>query len=309
MAQSAIGIKPEATGEIEAVLDQMEKARRSYLLPAVWQGVVGGIILSVIIFLFVGEVFLTLTLCVCCCLFASFTYRRSLLSDIYKRDIMPKLVSHLGEGVHYDAEGGLKLQDFTDSRLFEQRDTEELSCEDRVYGKIGKTSFVFCEASYKYTYEDSEGDKHTKSLFRGLAFDADFNKRFRGTTLLCQSRPSHISKREYPQVKLEDIAFNKEFKVYSTDEVEARYILTPALQERFTRLVKSIQKSKAGHDIQVSFHGTRIMILIESDKDRFEAKILSKLTMKRVEEDFAILTAMSSIVEELNLNTRIWTKN
>lgn len=305
---TSIGIRPESASQIEPVLEEMEKARRSYLFPAVWQGLLAGVILAAIIFIFVGELILTLIVSVGCCLFGSFMYRRGLLSDVYKRDIMPKLVEHLGDDVHYSPEGGVKLKDFRQCNLYETRDTDKIATEDQVYGKIGKTAFVFCEATYSYEYTDSDGDTQNKRQFSGLAFDADFNKYFHGITLLCSSRPGHLSKKDYPQVKLEDIAFGKQFKVYSTDEVEARYILTPALQERFMRLVDSMKRSKAGKKILVSFHGTRILILIETSKDRFEAQILSKLTMKRVEEDFAVLTAMAGIVEELNLNTRIWTK-
>jgi len=305
---TSIGIKPEAKSKIEAVLDDMEKARRSYLFPAVWQGMAAAVILSVIVFFFVGEPIITFVVCTVCCLFGSFRDRRSRLSEVYKRDIMPKLVEHLGDDVHYSPEGGVKLRDFRQCNLYDTHETDGISTEDQVYGKIGKTAFVFCEATYYYKYTDSDGDEQERRNFSGIAFDADFNKYFHGITLLCSSRPGHLSKKDYPQVKLEDIAFGKQFKVYSTDEVEARYILTPALQERFMRLVESVRRSKAGKKILVSFHGTRILILIESGKDRFEAQILSKLTMKRVEEDFAVLTAMAGIVEELNLNTRIWTK-
>lgn len=305
---AALTITEESVGKIKSVLDYMEKKRLSYLFPALWQGLLAGVIISAIAFLFVGELILTVIVCIGICLWASFMYRRSLLSDVYKVEVMPRLVEALGNDVHYKPTGGVAIKDFRQCELFMPKDSDGISVEDQVYGKIGNTDFVFCEASYFYKYKDDDGNEQKSNLFRGLAFDADFNKYFHGITLLCSSRPKHLSKSDYPEVKLEDIKFGKNFRVYSTDEVEARYILTPALQERFNHLVESMHGSKAGKSIMVSFHGTRILILISTKKDRFEAKILSKLTMKRVEEDFAVLTAMGGIVEELNLNTRIWTK-
>ena len=38
--------------------------------------------------------------------------------------------------------------------------------------------------------------------------------------------------------KLEDIYFNKQFNVYSDDEVETRYLLTTAFMERLSNLKK-----------------------------------------------------------------------
>ena len=41
--------------------------------------------------------------------------------------------------------------------------------------------------------------------------------------------------------KLEDIYFNKQFNVYSDDEVETRYLLTTTFMERLSNLKKSLK--------------------------------------------------------------------
>ena len=82
---------------------------------------------------------------------------------------------------------------------------------------------------------------------------ADFNKNFNGHTVVLpdtaekilgkfgQSLQSMSSRGEL--VKLEDPEFEKEFCVYGDDQVEARYILSPALMKR--RQINTPTTSKA----------------------------------------------------------------
>lgn len=50
-------------------------------------------------------------------------------------------------------------------------------------------------------------------------------------------------------VKLEDPVFEREWEVYATDQIEARYILTPALMERMLE----IKRRFGGKSIEFSF--------------------------------------------------------
>jgi hypothetical protein len=51
-------------------------------------------------------------------------------------------------------------------------------------------------------------------------------------------------------VVLEDVEFERYFAVYSTDEVLARYVLTPAMMRRMTELRKKYKR-----DVMLSFNG------------------------------------------------------
>lgn len=307
---SNLNLDSSATVVIEAVLADMEKKRRASIFPAIWQGTLIGLVLTLISFFFVGELFISLSICLICAIRGMFIYKRSLLSNIYKKEIMPRLVATLGEGIAYSPEGGIDINTFRECHFFDVQSNDQNSAEDCVSGTIGKTKFIFSEASYSYkTKDDNDNDnEHIHTEFTGIGFKADFNKNFQGVTLLCPRRPSHLSRSEYPEIKLEDLMFSKLFHVYSTDEIEARYILTPALQERFVKLMDNIRRNSGEKNIKVAFYDSVILILINTAKNRFEARILSPLKLERVQQDFDMLQSMGGIVEELNLNTRIWTK-
>ena len=72
--------------------------------------------------------------------------------------------------------------------------------------------------------------------------------------------------KRYQKVNLEDIGFDKRFAVHSKDQIEARYLVTPAFMER----MKDLQTAFGTKDIKCSFFDDKIMFAIASDKDLFE---------------------------------------
>ncbi len=223
---------------------------------------------------------------------------------------MPKLVKCLGEDVSYSPQGGINIDNFKSCGLFRKKDKVKLLVEDHIYGKIDKTSFQFCEAHYNYETTSTDDDgKKTHTLFKGMAFEGDFNKNFTGATLLCRQTPKGMPGLSLKEIKLEDATFGKLFKTFTSDEVEARYILTPALQERFVKLTDQIYKMSGEKRVLVSFYENRVMILVPSKKDRFEANILRPMKLQQVKDDFNTMHVMIGVINELNLNRRIWARS
>jgi Protein of unknown function (DUF3137) len=163
--------------------------------------------------------------------------------------------------------------------------------------------------NYKhFEREVLRGESTSRSIFQGLFFVADFNKDFRGQTFLLSndigSKIQALHKAKGQTVSLEDPNFRKLFVVYSNDQVEARYILSTSLMERLTTFRK-----KANRKIQISFVDSLIYVAIAYDEDLFEPKLFSSmLDLAPLKEYFETLQLMLSIVDELNLNQRIWTK-
>lgn len=112
-------------------------------------------------------------------------------------------------------------------------------------------------------------------------------------------------KSEYGQiVKLEDPEFERAFVVYSDSQIETRYILTPALMQR---LLDFRRRSKG--ELQVSFVGSNVNIGLNRVGKLFESRLFRTPLKPSIYEAFwSARTELTGIVEELNLNTRIWTK-
>ena len=105
-------------------------------------------------------------------------------------------------------------------------------------------------------------------------------------------------------IKLEDPEFEKEFAVYGDNQVTARYILSTSLMERIMEF-----KKKTGRPLHMSFVQSKVYIALSYDKNFFEPKIFNTiLDFNLVLEYYNDLSLFIGIVEDLNLNNRIWTK-
>lgn len=103
------------------------------------------------------------------------------------------------------------------------------------------------------------------------------------------------------KISLEDIKFAKKFNIYSSDEVEARYLINPAFMERLLNL-KMTFKSK---NIRTAFYDNKLIIAIASQKDFFEiGKLTTSLqNIKYINEFYNELASILNMIEYFKLNT------
>ena len=176
--------------------------------------------------------------------------------------------------------------------------------DDRVRGRIGQTPFEAADVSRSY----STGGKNSRTVvvFRGLFFHLDFNKTLRGVTLVDPDAANGTSigdRSGLTRVTLENPAFDAKFAVYASDEVEARYILTPAMMERILAL-----QSRTEKNVHLAFKGNRAYLGVNYGRPLFEPGIAASTSVDAIHEMAAHFALADGIVHELDLNPRIWTK-
>lgn len=157
---------------------------------------------------------------------------------------------------------------------YDREDTE-----DQIEGTSEGVEFSFCEAHLedKRTRRDSDGRTETYyvTVFRGLLARFTFPKSFAARTVLLGDGGmlgnlfSGFGK-DGERVRLEDPRFEKKFQVFSTDQVEARYLLTPTFMERVTALADLIDGR-----LQLAFDQDRLLLSVHGGEDRFEAGPMS----------------------------------
>ena len=230
----------------------------------------------------------------------------NVLSGYYKKDIITTLLTSLCEDSAFQPENGISETTFMSSGLF-STSPDRYHSEDMITGQLGKTSFCCSEvhAQEKHVIVDSKGHRHESwvDIFRGFFFIADFQKDFKGQTVIYRNSWLKLNFSNQ-RVKLENPEFEKSFDVYATDQVEARYLLTPGMMERLLLL-----DQKFPGKITVSFYNSNIIIAIPDSTDHFEASIWrSQLHNNSLKQEYQTLSALIAIVHDLNLNLRIWSK-
>lgn len=244
----------------------------------------------------------------------------------FKQQVVSRLLRSVSPELSYSQYGGMTCAEFNATGLFSQH-ANRFESEDYITGTIGSTALVACEVEASHKTTNSKGESKEDDIFTGLLFKLDFNKNFSGYTLVAPDNAQAflggfgqiLQGLDFFQrgslVKLEDPEFERLFCVYSTDQVEARYLLSPSFMQRLVALQK-----KADGDIRLCFHHNHLFLALEqsgfglpfplgSGLSRFEPRwFRSLLDPAHVEELERDLSFVAAIVDELNLNTRIWSK-
>ncbi|HIP30518.1 MAG TPA: DUF3137 domain-containing protein [Sulfurospirillum arcachonense] len=261
----------------------------------------------------------TSDLLILCCIipFGIFTFiykmKVSGYASLFKDQVIERLVEFIGDTLTYKKLGFISEYEYKTSALFPQK-VDRYSGDDLVVGKVDGVDVRFSEIHSEVKKKGNKGKTYWLTIFRGLFFVADFNKHFKGKTVILPDNSekflgsfSHFfqsfsSRGEL--VKMDSPEFEKEFVVYSDDQIEARYILSHSLMDSILKYKKLV-----GKNISISFVGSNIYIAIGFKQKLFEPKIYKKVTsFDEVRFYFEILSLTSDIVKHLNLDIKIWSK-
>ncbi|MBN2165953.1 MAG: DUF3137 domain-containing protein [Marinilabiliaceae bacterium] len=235
----------------------------------------------------------------------------------YKADVVSEVVRVIDSEWNYLPDGCITYSEYHSSDLFRQH-FDRYRGDDLISGVIDKTDFRCSElhTEYKEVTHDKDGKRQERwvTIFKGLFFNADFNKKIRVQTYVQPDTSERLlgkfgQKLQFSNkgklVKLENPEFEKFFSVFSTDQTEARYILTPAIMEALVNIYKQYKRR-----MHLSFVGSRVYVAMSFKKDLFEPKIFtSGVKYDDVEFMYNLFMVNATIIHELNLNTRIWTKD
>jgi Protein of unknown function (DUF3137) len=292
------------------ILEQLEAKRRAVVKNKIWLIVIT-LVAALVGFILVGTAVPVLAALALGCAIFLFAFNRKdgELIHAYKQEVLQKVASDFLDGVSYEPFSGLTEDTFIAIDLFNET-PDRYKSEDLFSGIKDKTRYRFSEvhAEYKteHTVTNSNGSTSSRTewhdIFKGILFCADFNKHFSNTTLI--KKDSFKLFGSSNRVKMEDPTFEETFDVYSESDQEARYLLTPAFVERFAAL-----NQHWGQDICASFYNGELFIAIADHNDNFEPNQWnSLLNPEKIKSELRLLYELIGIIDSLDLNTRIWSK-
>lgn len=242
------------------------------------------------------------------CVYYVYNLVRRWLTDVYadalREDVVPDLLKFFKFNLEYDPDEFINEKAFEISGLFAGYDSAAYIGSDYMEGYIGDTNI---RLSQLRTITPFLG----RVIFNGLFLIADFNKNF-DYELVILSRESLNAEdkltygfhfEDFRPVLLENPEFSRHFKVFGQEQVEARYILSPNLMQRMIDL-----REKLGTPVQFSFARSFIFIAINIKGDIFKLPLSRPTTYIDILLWHDYLKTVFGIVDELNLNKRIWSK-
>lgn len=221
-------------------------------------------------------------------------YKKKMKASIYA-----KLLSWYGNFLHTiggDIAGiGSELQNLC---IFKYH--KNISINDCFYGEYNGLKVSIEELNITYNMGDGKKQTRVDDIFRGLMITTDMNKNFDCHAIILEDKGVFNPDEFYglQRVALEDIEFEKRYEMYSNDQVEARYIMTPSFMTRMTRLPRDKK-------IMAAFKDQKAYIFMKCN-NMFEIPFLKPATdFKYYQSVLAELADILSIIDSLKLEQDI----
>lgn len=234
------------------------------------------------------------------CAVGAYYFFESIFTDSFtfkfKRKVIRSIVESCGLTYH---PGGFVENDYL--YMIYDFDIDKYSGNDLIFGQIEGVRVKFSDVEAISIKEDLHGNKTHRVLFAGLLFVADFPKRLKAVTQICSGTDDF---KDYggKRARMDDAEFERYFRVYATDQIEARYALTPSLMESLKLL-----KMRFHRPINIVLTGDKICMAIRTGRDNFEPDLRRPLVGKGANRFYKDeIGGFLRIVEELRLNRKIW---
>ena len=209
-----------------------------------------------------------------------------------KIQIFPTLFKIFGEKFHYSHDVDINLKDLDKKAKIIPR-YDNYSLEDHVIGHFDDLNFEIFEAQLIQN-SGSGMQQRSMTVFKGPIISIEMNKNFTSKTVIRSNSLTSKLFSSYERLTLEDPIFEKEFDVYTTDQIEGRYLLTTSFMERLLHLSEFFDSQ-----IECSFFDNKLLIMANApQRNLFESSSASIHSPINLAQDLNnIITEMGLIKE------------
>lgn len=185
--------------------------------------------------------------------------------------------------------------------------------EDHFQGEAHGAQFELYEAHLKQKRRNKNRTYYA-TVFRGVLVRIEFPRTIEGVTLITRDKgifnalegwvKKTFSGRNLDRIGLVDPSFEKYFEVYGTDQVMARYLLTPSFMERVLELESALEGKKIRCVFDEGLHaqsGQGELLLAAETGNRFEIGSMFKPLNAgdRVQALYEEIKLIESIIQTL----------
>ncbi len=232
----------------------------------------------------------------------------------YAQKVIQASLSAFDPRLSYHPKDYISASEFIASKLFREK-IDRYGGNHLITGWLGETYLKVSDLLVEYRTQDDKGRSQYHTIFKGMFMVADFHKDFQGSTYVLPDTSERLLgsligtrfQKAFGRadlVYLENKEFEKQFVVYSNDPIEARYILSTSMMDNILNLQHRVKK-----DIHLAFHNSLVYLAISDYSKLFKVKTkLPANEYNQFNRFFHQTYDWMTIIDTLNLNLRIWSK-
>ena len=196
-------------------------------------------------------------------------------------------------------------------------DYNKIHGSDYISGNYRGRKFVYCDLHLEWETEGRDSDGHTSTdtitLFQGHLIKMELGKDIEGFVRIRERKNPRKSNGFFANIlglgtsnnsiETENVAFNNQFKIKTSDDQLAFYILTPQFMESVMRL-----DERADGYTNIEFCGTSVVVTLNTGRDSFEVKktLVSQRRLEKYRQRFreeleVILGVLDEVLTKDNL--------
>ncbi len=237
----------------------------------------------------------------------------------FKKEVTSKLLTLFGNLYFSDKKNAVPYGDIQKWGLFPS--STDKTDDDVIVGLHNGCNFLINECNLfhrEYRNRNGRSDLEHVTDFNGLLIKIQMKKKFSGQTI-AGVKGKIKKQRMFEEVNLESVTFMINRKIYSTDQIEARYLLTTAFMDRLEKLGDKFNYSTADgrtltdeeysaritassfigerdtYDVSAAFVGGFVYLFIPTRKDFFEIDM--KRSLLDSEQFYSIYNEINAILE------------
>lgn len=168
---------------------------------------------------------------------------------------------------------------------------------DYISGNYRGQKFVYCDLLLEWETKEIDSDGHrrtrTTTQFQGQVMKMELGKDIEGFVQIREKKNPRKSNgffanilgtvTSHNSIETENVAFNNQFEIKTSDDQLAFYILTPQFMESVMRLDKM-----ADGYTNIEFRGTSVVVTLNNGRDSFEVNktLVSQRRLEKYRQNF-----------------------
>ena len=228
-------------------------------------------------------------------------------NKLYKQIVVVESIKQICSKVTYDSENGIKMETIKNANLMFNGDI--FNSFDYITGIYNNIQFEMSDILIQNESTDSDGTTYN-TIFNGTWFIFNLNKGFKSNVHIYRKGFNNVlrfvlysnKERKVTKIDVQNKDFNKTFKVYALNEIDANNILTINTINNIKEL-----SSKINGKLYLNFEGKSLHIAINNSKDLFNTSIYKKINIPdSIEKTKQDLIAITDFVDKVNLDNNLF---